>query len=801
MIPILYDYSESEWTNNGIGRLSDCISCTVTEERNGIFECEFVYPITGIHYEDILEGRVIGVIHDDTKEIEPFDIYKRSAEIDGKVTFNAHHISYRLNYTILKPFYAPSCAATMDALVPNSINNNPFTFGTDKTVNNNYRINYPRSIREILCGSEGSILDVYGTGEYQFRKYNVFLWTHRGQDTDVEIRYGKNLLDITKELDISCAYNAVAPFWYSEDGELVTLPEEIIISPAVINTNTETWTNESLVTITNENAQDIDFDYAVINAIPMDLSGDFTDVPTVEQLREKATAKLTNSAAWLPDENIKVDFVALWQTEEYKDVAPLQMVSLCDTVKVIFPQLGVNARIKVIKTVYNVLLECYDEMELGDPKSTYAEVITESVETKIKTLASKSFLNASIDRATKLIQGGLGGHVVFNTDENGEPQEILVMDTDDVNTAVNVIRINKNGIGFSNTGYDGTYRTAWTIDGHFVADFIDTGILSADLIKSGTLSSMDDSTWWNLDDGVIETTTADNTRKTRLQAGRVAFYHNNRQTGEVTTALWNNSVNKEGYVMLTDSNFLGFGYGGVQEGTGVSVFVINNGVNPDGRTERMIFRDTVYFRESVRFYNQVHLDATNNIIYVAYIEGSIYPLTDYAGGSLDRVCCGIVPPYGTGNSRFYMVASYMFAFAQGAYLSYADGDASIYSSKTINQASDEHLKNIYPYEDKYDELIEALEPISYTWKDHPDGARYVGLGARKTKTLLEKLGVENSGFVDVHKEEDKEDVYSIDYSELSVMLLHKVQQQEKRIKELENTLSDVLKHLEALEGK
>lgn len=782
MIPILYDYSESEWTNNGIGRLSDCISCTVTEERNGIYECEFVYPVTGIHYEDIIEGRVIGVIHDDTKAIEPFDIYKRSAEIDGKVTFNAHHISYRLSYTILKPFSAPSCAATMDALVPNSINNNPFTFGTDKTVNGTYRINYPRSIREILCGSEGSILDVYGTGEYQFRKYNVFLWTHRGQDTDVEIRYGKNLLDITKELDISGAYNAVAPFWYSEDGELVTLPEEIIISPSVINTNSEVWTNESLINIRTENAVNIDFDYAVINAIPMDLSGDFADVPTVDQLREKATSKLTNSAAWLPDENIKVDFVALWQTEEYKDVAPLQMVSLCDTVKVIFPQLGVNARIKVIKTVYNVLLECYDEMELGDPKSTYAEVVTESLETKIKTLASKSFLNASIDRATKLIQGGLGGHVVFNTDENGEPQEILVMDTDDINTAVNVIRINKNGIGFSNTGYDGTYRTAWTIDGHFVADFIDTGILSADLIKSGIISSADDSTWWNLDNGIIETTTSDNSRKTRLQAGRLSFYHNNNETGEITTALWNNSASKEGYVMLTDSGFLGLGYT-TGQGSGISVFVINNGINPDGRTERMIFRDSCYFRGTARFWNYAYFESITHIWQANVV--AIVP---------DNIDDAYI---GWSDKRFEQIWSMKYGFAPNVYLSYTDGNTSIYSSRTINQASDEKLKNVYPYEEKYDDLIDELEPISYTWKEFPGGEKYIGLGARKTKALLEKHGIENSGFIDVHKEEDKEEVYSIDYSELSVMLLHKVQQQEKRIKELENTLSEILKRLEA----
>lgn len=800
MIPILYTKDENLFLSNGLGRLSDCISCTVTEERNGIYECEFVYPLNGKHYEDIQEGCLIYCSHDDTGDCQPFEIYKRSATIDGLVTFNAHHISYRLSNIIAKPFSIESASVglALTQLAENAIGGCPFTLQTTKsTTGVNFSVPEPDSIRARLGGVEGSILDAFGGGEYKFDKFTVTLYDARGVDNGVSIRYGKNLTDITAEQSIEGRYTGVVPFWKDDSGIMVTLPEWYILSTE-IPTETAYWTDENETIIRDENGNPFEFAYLDIALAPMDLSDQWEEPPTVAQLREKATSKLAASKAWETEENIEIDFVSLWQTSEYEDVAALQRVQLCDTVSIYYPALEVEIKKKVIKTVYNVLLDRFDSVELGMPQTSLSDSIVNRVSGIMTDYVRSSRMQAAIENATKLIQGGLGGHVVFNVNADGEPEEILIMDTDDVMTAVNVIRINQNGIGFSQNGYQGPFETAWTIDGHFVADFIDTGILNADLIRAGTISSSDDSTFWNLDTGIIETATA--TRRTRLQAGRIAFYHNSNLTGHITTALWNNDDNKEGYTILTNNKFLGLGYSGSTEGTGVSVIVINNGVNPDGRTERIIFRDTVYFRESARFWDAVHLDATNNTIYSANIEASLYPSTDYSGGALNRVYLGIVPPQGSGNYRFYMVASYMFAFAQGVYFSYTDGDTSIYSSKTINQASDEHLKNVYPYEDKYDDLIEELEPITYAWKDHPGGAKYAGLGARKTKSLLDKCGIENSGFVSVHKEEGEEDVYSIDYNELSVMLLHKVQKQQAQIKELKNTLADVLKRLEKLEA-
>ena len=450
----------------------------MTEERNGIFECEFVYPITGKHYDEIQEDMIVGVIHDDSKTIQPFDIYKRTAPIDGTVTFYAHHISYRQSMIVVKPFTASSCTQALQKLKTEAVTTNPFTYVTDKTTAADFKLEKPAGIRQILGGVEGSILDVFGTGEYKFDKFTTYLYQSRGTDTDVQIRYGKNLTSIEKEYDISSIYNAAVPYWYNqEDGSIVMLPEKIIYA----------------------SGQSGD-----VRAVAMDLSGEFEEAPTEAQLRQKATQKLNTSKAWLPIENITVDFVALWQTPEYASVAPLQRVRLCDTVSVYFPELGVVAnRQKVIKTVYNVLLERYDSIELGEAKTSFADMITSKVtgETQQAINETVGFFQRAIDEATKLVTGGLGGYVVFNLNADGQPQEILVMDTDDITTAVNVIRINKNGIGFSQNGYNGPFSSAWTIDNTLNMSQINVINLTANLVRTGLLTDELGNNYWNLTTG------------------------------------------------------------------------------------------------------------------------------------------------------------------------------------------------------------------------------------------------------------------------------------------------------------
>lgn len=480
MIPILFDSTETSFQSNGVGRLRDCIKCVVTEERNGQFECEFKYPITGKYYHDIVEGMYVYCIHDDTKTPQAFEIYSRSAPMNGIVTFHARHISYKLNNIVVNPFSATTVAEAFAKINDASINANPFTFWTDKSTTANFKLLNPASVRSILGGVQGSILDVYG-GEYKFDMLTVRLYTHRGQDTDVTIRYGKNLTDIEQSLDNGETYDAAVPYWRQEEN--VVILDERIVKP------------------TSRNKQD--------RLFALDLSGKFQNAPTQAQLKSAAQSYVDSNKPWIPEENIKINFIQLWQTEEYKDVAVLQRVSLCDTVNVYYPALGITAEgVKVIKTEYDVLLERYEKMELGDARSSFGDTImkkaNDALTTALTGVASKSFLEEAIEHATQLITGGLGGYVVMKTDANDKPTEILIMDTDDENTAVHVLRLNVNGIGFSSTGINGPYTNAWTLDGHLVADFIDTGTLNANIIRAGILTDFVGTNYWNLATGEFQ---------------------------------------------------------------------------------------------------------------------------------------------------------------------------------------------------------------------------------------------------------------------------------------------------------
>jgi len=515
MIPILYDDGERNFVTNGIGRLSDCISCTVTEERNGIYECEFQYPITGERYLDIQEGQIIYCTHDDTQTPQPFVIYGRNAPIDGVVTFFAHHISYRLRTTVVTPYTASSITDAINKLPQHTQPQTNFTFWTDKSVSGAFEISEPRTVRGVLGGEEGSLLDVYGKGDYEWDKFTVKLYQSRGSDSEIEIRYGKNLTNLTNEIDASNTYNAIYPFWKGESDTgspiLVTLPEGTIIYSGVTRRYAY-LTDENLVIIRDENGEPLEGTYVDISAVPVDMSSMLPEQPTVAELRAAAESYLEQSSGWEHRQNITVDFVQMWQTEEYKDYAPLQRARLCDTVSVYYPELGVEAeKKKVIKTVYNVLMDRYDQIELGDVQYSYADIVTQ---TMLETVPTKSMMDDAIQHATEMISGGLGGYVVLKPNANGVPEEILVMDTPSIDTAVNVIRINRNGIGFSQTGYSGTYRTAWTIDGNFVADFITTGnlnanlittgVLNADIIKAGTLSDSGGNTTFDLETGFLD---------------------------------------------------------------------------------------------------------------------------------------------------------------------------------------------------------------------------------------------------------------------------------------------------------
>lgn len=371
MIPILFESTETVFTHNGIGRLVDCISCKVTEERNGIYELELQYPMTGKYFNDLMNLGIIGVIHDDNHDIQPFDIYKVTEPIDGVVTVNAHHISYRLNNIIVEPFTAASCAAAIAAIKTHSANQNDFTFSTDKVVSSQYTLDTLRGARSTLLGAEGSLLDVYGKSDFKFDKFSVSMLQNRGTATGVTVRYAKNMTGITRVRDKSETYSALAPYW--TDGETtVTLPEVIVTPTTVINP---------------------------IVPVALDMSDQFEGEPSEADLRAAAVSWLDNKQPWLGTDNIKVDFVALWQTPEYEAYAEIQRVGLCDTVSVYFTDMGiVSENAKIVKVAFDVLAERYDQIEVGDINKRFVAITSDTNSINQGAISIQSIVNRVINQ-------------------------------------------------------------------------------------------------------------------------------------------------------------------------------------------------------------------------------------------------------------------------------------------------------------------------------------------------------------------------------------------------------------------
>lgn len=483
----LYSPATTDFTTNGIGQLSSAISCFVEEKRNGSYELEMQYPVDGVHFSDIQHSCLIMAKPADGKAEQPFRIYKITKPLNKRVTVKARHISYQTSHIPVAPFTAASCAQALNGLKSNAAEACPFEFWTDKSTTANFSVEEPSSIRSRLGGTRGSILDTYG-GEYEWDGYTIKLHENRGSDKGVTLRYGKNITDITQEENIENTITGVYPYWKgSEEGSTETLVE---LDEKVLH---------------SANAQNFPYQMTV----PLDMSSYFQNPPTQAQLRERAQAYMKANKIGIPSVSIKVSFLPLWQTEEYKELMNLERVNLCDTVTVIFERLGVEATAKVVRTKFNVLTDRYDEIELGDAKSSFGETlqgrIDEAVEISTEQVKdAKSELRKAIEHATDMITGGLGGYVVFGRNADGTPEEIYVMDKPDVTTAVNIIRINKNGIGFSTNGFSGPYANAWTIDGKLVADFITTGTLTAVLIKAGILSDVAGKNFWNMETGEFQ---------------------------------------------------------------------------------------------------------------------------------------------------------------------------------------------------------------------------------------------------------------------------------------------------------
>ena len=467
MFPVVFAPNSQEFNSHGQGVLIDCLSCEVTEERNGIYELTLTYPSSGHHADALVNDAVIKATSHRGDEGQLFRIYEVTTNFDGHIEVQARHISYQLGFIPCAPFSASSVIEAFTKLPNYMLETQGFTFYTANTTQGSFAITKPRSTRGVLGGEEGSILDVYH-GEYEFDNFTVKLHGARGADRGVTLRYGKNITDINQEQAIDETYTGVWPYWGSQDDVYVELPEHVVYC---------------------SNYQDFPYKRVMILDCSNDIKDEYGDstVPTVEQLRTYAQQYMVDHNFGVPKVSIKVSF-------ESEGITGMDQVMLCDTVSVVFPSLHVSTKSKVVKTVYNTLLGRYNSIEIGEIQSNFASTLAKGMSdsrdiTSSEIADTRNFLEKKQAEATATLLGANGGYKVERLNSDGEIIETLYMDTLDEGTATKIWRWNINGLGYSPNGPEGPYTVAITKDGEIVADFITTGTLSANIINGGTISA------------------------------------------------------------------------------------------------------------------------------------------------------------------------------------------------------------------------------------------------------------------------------------------------------------------------
>ena len=446
-------------TSNGLGQIQP-LSCVVTEELNGIYELDFTVNVNDRHYADLKNSGLVKVTVGDGSE-QIFRIYKIDEPINMISSVHCQHITYDLSKVVVKPFTATGAVNIKNQLVSNMLGSYPFSTWTDITnTTSTFTNDIPRYFRECLGGYEGSVLDVLRP-EYEWDNLTVKLHARRGSDNGVRISYGKNLIDYSQEQNNENVYDGV--YGYAVVDE--------------VTYKADSYYNKTGATYPR-----------ILN---VDFSSDYESgqVPTSAELLQKATTYAQNNSIEVPSINIKIDFIPLWQTEEYKNILPLERVSLGDTVHVYFDKLNVEASSRVIKTEWNVLTNKYDSIELGDAKANLNTIINDSVSTAVDEAVSDldidvGWLDTKAENMFKLIANGVGLHIT--KDSQGR---IILHNDEDITRSKYQYMITAQGFMMSDDyGQEGSWRSGWTTSGDAYMNSLSTITLRALDIYGATIN-------------------------------------------------------------------------------------------------------------------------------------------------------------------------------------------------------------------------------------------------------------------------------------------------------------------------
>ncbi|WP_278744111.1 phage tail spike protein [Ligilactobacillus agilis] len=387
---IIYEANETDFFSNGLGTLPDATSALVTEERNGEFVLDVIYPQQGIRSELLTKNRIIKADAGHELKDQRFVIKKVTPTMDSDgyiyLTVHAEHVSYITADLGVTPNLTLSGNATqaLEQWQTNLVGGHPDIMVDSDIISEhetNLDITKATNARQVLGGVEGSILDTWG-GEYKFDNLHISLRGQRGTTANTLISYGRNLLTFEQEDDITDTYTSIYPYANvgladGNNSKLVTVDGYFVDSQYV-----ERYPNRKLLPV--------DFgseftDYKIGSKPSESDTGIYTTEAEIKKrLTELAKQYIENNRVGIPKVSTKITFADLSKTSEY---APLEQVNLCDIIPIRFEKLGIDTTIKVTRVVWNVLLDEYDSIELGDLRTTLGESIS-ALESKTSGLAN-----------------------------------------------------------------------------------------------------------------------------------------------------------------------------------------------------------------------------------------------------------------------------------------------------------------------------------------------------------------------------------------------------------------------------
>lgn len=344
MIPTLYDPLESQgvprtdFSTLGIGALTDATSCLVRETLDGEYELTMEYPQNGSHAGELLISYFVKAKPNPTSAPQVFQIY-RSQETPAKISVYARHLSSQLSYYVVSPTQTVGTAAdALSAMKSNIIPLRfvPFVFSVDADVGQStqiYNQKTPASFRSRMKGVEGSIVDLWG-GEWEFDNYDVFLRKKRGRETDVSLRWGRDLSDMSRQINWEKVYTSIIGYWHDTEGNNNVWGDLVYADPSA-------WVGET-------------------RTLAVDFSEDFDARPTAERLTQRAEAYIAANKLAEPQVTIKLEAVPNREVGE---------LSLGDRVKIV-GGIIYAATARVTDCTYDVLRERYTRLTIGNAQKT-----------------------------------------------------------------------------------------------------------------------------------------------------------------------------------------------------------------------------------------------------------------------------------------------------------------------------------------------------------------------------------------------------------------------------------------------